>query len=58
MDNAPGHNAILKQFLTDKPIPVLDNPFYSPDLVSVTSNVLKNKNALKGTRFKSVEEAN
>jgi hypothetical protein len=36
-DNAPAHNAlVVKQFLADKCIPVLEHPPYLPDLAPVT----------------------
>jgi len=34
-NNAPSHNAtIVKQFLTQRKVTVLDHPLYSPDLAS------------------------
>lgn len=47
----------MKQFLTDKRIPVLDHPPYSPDLAPCDVFLFpKVKSALKGTHFQSVEE--
>jgi hypothetical protein len=58
-DNAPAHNALaVKQFLTDKCIPVLEPPL--PNFVGFTPCDFylfsKLKSALKGTHFKSVDE--
>jgi hypothetical protein len=56
-DNGPAHNAlVVKQFLADKCIPVLDSP-HSPHLAPCDFYLFhKLKSALKGTRFQSVDE--
>ena len=56
-DNAPAHNALsVKQFLTDKRIPVLEHAPYSPDLAWCDFYLfMKVKSKLKGTRFESMK---
>ena len=52
-DNAPSHNAtIIKQFLAQQKVTVLDHPSYSPDLVPADYFLFqKVKSHLKGRLF-------
>ncbi|GFW46532.1 putative mariner transposase [Trichonephila clavipes] len=55
-DNATAHSALsIKTLLANYSIPVLDHPFYSPNLAPCDFYLLKS--ALKGTSFASVEGA-
>jgi len=57
-DNAPSHNAtILKQFLVQRKVTVLDHPPYSPDLAPTDYVLfLKVKSHLKGRLFDSISD--
>ena len=56
-DNAPSHNALsIREFLTEKKIPVLPHPPYSPDLAPCDFFLFpKIKSKLKGHNHESVE---
>ena len=55
-DNAPSHNAtIVKQFLAQRKVTVLDHPPYSPDLAPADYFLFpKVKSHLKGRLFDSI----
>jgi histone-lysine N-methyltransferase SETMAR len=57
-DNAPAHNAtIVKQFLTQQKVTVLDRPPYSPDLAPPDYFLFpKVKSHLKGHLFDSISD--
>jgi len=57
-DNAPSHNAIIiKQFLAQKKVTVLDHPPYSPDLAPADYFLFqKVKSHLKGQLFDSISD--
>ena len=56
--NAPSHNAtIVKQFLTQRKVTVLDHPPYSPDLAPADYVLFpKVKYHLKGRLFDSISD--
>jgi hypothetical protein len=56
-DNVPAHNALsVKMFGARHKIPMLEHPFYSPDLALCDFSLFpKIKFVLKGTRFQSVD---
>lgn len=56
-DNTPAHTAlVVKSFLTNHGIPVLEHPPYSPDLAPCDFFMFpKVKEALKVTRFETVK---
>lgn len=61
IDSASGQCARSKYpffegFLEDKHFVVLKHPSYSPDLALCDFYLVKNKNALNGTHFQSVEK--
>jgi len=55
-DNAPSHNAtVVKQFLAQRKVTVLDNTPYSPDLAPADYlSFRKVKSHLKGSLFNSI----
>ena len=57
-DNAPSHNAtIVKQFLDQRKVTVLDHPPYSPDLAPADYVLFpKVKSHLKGSLFYSISD--
>jgi len=57
-DNAPSHNAtIVKQFLAQRKVTVLDHPPYSPDLASADSFLFpKVKSHSKRRLFDSISD--
>jgi len=57
-DNAPSHNAtIVKQFLVQRKVTVLDHPPYSPDLAPADYILFpKVKSHLKGRLFDSISD--
>jgi len=57
-DNAPSHNAtIVKQFLAQQKVTVLDHPLYSPDLAPADYFLFpKVKSHLKGRPFDSISD--
>ena len=57
-DNAPAHSAILvRQFLAQHGVLVIDHPPYSPDLAPADFFLFPRlKNALKGARFDDVDD--
>lgn len=57
-DNAPSHTSIMvRQFLTQRGVTVLQHPPYSPDLAPADFFLFPRlKQALKGSRFADVEE--
>jgi hypothetical protein len=57
-DNAPSYNAtIVKQFLTQRKVTVLDHPPYSPDLGTAVYFLFpKVKSHLKGRPFASISD--
>jgi len=57
-DNAPSHNAkIVKQFLAQRKVAVLDHPLYSPDLAPADYFFFqKVKSHLKGRLFDSISD--
>jgi len=57
-DNAPSHNAtIVKQFLAQRKVTVLDHPPYSPDLEPADYFLFpKGKSHLKGRLFDSISD--
>jgi len=57
-DNAPSHNAtIVKQFLAQRKVTVLDHPPYSPDLAPSDYFLFpKMKSHLKGRLFDSISD--
>jgi len=57
-DNAPSHNAtIVKQFLAQRKVTVLDHPPYSPDLAPADYFLFpKVKSHLKGRLFDSISD--
>jgi hypothetical protein len=56
--NSPSHNVtIVKQFLAQRKVPVLDHPHYSPDLAPADYFLfLKVKSHLKGRLFDSISD--
>ena len=57
-DNAPSHNAtIVKQFLAQRKMTVLDHPPYSPDLAPANYFLFRKvKSHLKGRLFDSISD--
>jgi len=57
-DNIPSHNAtIVKQFLAQQKVTVLDHPPYSPDLALADYLLLRKvKSHLKGRLFDSISD--
>jgi len=57
-DNAPSHNAtIVKQFLAQRKVTVLDHSPYSPDLPTADYILLRKvKSHLKGRHFDSISD--
>jgi len=55
-DHAPSHNAtVVKQFLAQRKVTVLDHPMYSPDLAPADYFLFpKVKSHLKGRLFDSI----
>jgi histone-lysine N-methyltransferase SETMAR len=57
-DNAPSHNStIVKQFLAQRKVTVLDHPPYSPDLAPADYFLFRKvKSQMKGCLFNSISD--